>query len=134
MAYQNGIPTACPPADATQINQPLGIYRAVKNDVPVDRDFKSWVELNLRQANPNECAHWGLSVWLTREAADHGRQVSPLLGKKRLAFGQLDPGDGCHKVTPSNDQPEHCTLWYRVGCVFLGRFAVIAGPAPAVDG
>lgn len=131
MAYQDGMPKPCPPDDATKIVEPLGIFRAVKGEIPTERDFKSWVKLNLRNADPNECGHWGLSVWLTREAADHGRAVNPLLGKKRLAFGYLEAGDGCHKLTPSNDQPEHCTLWYDDRCDFLAKFSVIDDPVPA---
>jgi hypothetical protein len=100
----------CPPADAQPVEGP--VYRGVRGADPTPQDFQSFNEAKAG-AKAEDCLHWGLSVWTTEAAVEHARKIIiPLRkGKWSVVVGHLEPEDGVIKHTPTNDQPDHRTLW-----------------------
>lgn len=126
MTFDDGIPDQCPP-DAAE-DTPCVVFRATEQDPIQDADLLSWVMLKLPNAKRHNCRHWGLSVWLSVEAAEHARDVVPAMKDKYISEGTLLVGDGRYMATPTKNQPEHCTLWYNKAVDLKPRFSVVMEP------
>ena len=126
MNFDDGMPKKCPPDEAAYT--PCVVFRATDGNPIQDSDLLSWVMLELPNAKKKNCKHWGLSIWLTSEAAEHARDIVPTLRDKYIAEGALLLGDGRYMATPTKNQPEHCTLWYNTAVDLKPRFSVIMEP------
>jgi hypothetical protein len=125
--YTQPLPPCCPPAEAVEVNAKL--LRACDSDPPTDEDFTSHVESALprkkKRANPEKCNHWGLSVWISEEAAAHAQSLFEWLKRKYLFSGELTPEDG--KLAQTG-KPDHHTFWPYSGVDLIGRFRLVRPP------
>ena len=78
----------------------------------------------------SNCEHWGLSVWLTEEAAEHGRRLMPHMRKWHVAKGHIAESEGVFLNTPSNHQEEHYTFWKCFDTSVTNKFAIALYPLP----
>lgn len=128
LQFDEGIPPACPPADAEDTN--CIVFRAVR-DLPIGPGhFKSWVKSKHPSAKADDCRHWGLSVWTSLEAVKHARGINAHMRSSYVASAQLAVGDGRIRATPTKPQPKHHTLWCDVNTDMARKFAVVLGPEP----
>jgi hypothetical protein len=97
-------PADCPPADAQDASGEF--YRLVKSNPPATRDLQTHHERGTRRKDP-ACLRRGLSVFRTRDDAEHQSRIFPKLGKI-IAKGILYPRDGKTKPT---GKPTHTTWW-----------------------
>jgi len=99
-------PSGCPPDDA----QPAEgeIFRLVKSNPPTAADFWSHHETG-KLPNTPACLRCGLSVFRSREDAEHQHRAYPRLGRF-IAKGMLVHEHGVTKLTHGR-QPSHTTWW-----------------------
>jgi hypothetical protein len=116
----------CPPAAAIAINQEL--YRGIKRPPIDDVDFMSWVENPDIAGDPQNCQHWGLSVWKARIDAEHARRVHNYMRKWHIASGFVDERDGVFMETPRDECPEHCTFWVKHNMNIKSKFKIAMYP------
>lgn len=116
----------CPPADAKTIDQK--IYRGIKEQPIDESDFLSHVEGNLPKNDPNNCDHWGLSVWLSAEEAHNARGLHRFMRKWAIAEGHVTPADGVMLPTPRIGHEEHCTFWKDHNRNITGNFTIVMQP------
>ncbi len=106
-------PTACPPDSAAEL---VGtVFRFINGANPVEKDFKSYYELNpSRDWSHDACKARGLSV--LRSLADCAAMMEaiPALRKKRIAMAGIESSMGVIASTPSNSCGGHCTWWRHV--------------------
>ncbi|MBX5008124.1 hypothetical protein [Rhizobium lentis] len=121
---------ACPPDEAEEVE--CTIFRAVETNPATEKDFSSWVKLELKSAKKNRCEHWGLSVWTELDAVNHARDVIPRMQELHIAAGDIEKQDGVIKATPTTNQPKHFTYWSYVGVDLLPKFTVIIPPVAEV--
>lgn len=121
-SYSQRFSGQCPPPSASRASGL--VYRGVPKQPLSENDFLSHVELGRSQADPDNCNHWGLSVWRTREAVEHARRISRHMRQWSIAVGELQPADGVIAPTPSNNQPEHFTFWKIEAAQITSRFAL----------
>lgn len=107
--FTTGRPASCPPDEAKPFSGK--IFRGIKAPPISPRDFLSAVEAGSRHCVAEDCQWWGLSVWLTLDAALHARGVLKHMKKWHIAEGTIDASDGVILATPSNAQPQHHTFW-----------------------
>jgi hypothetical protein len=125
-AFHDELPRDCPPADAKATTQT--IYRGVRRPPLSAADFVSVAEERGVRGDKSNCQCWGLSVWISREAAEHGRKVLPFMRKWHVASGEIEPADGLLLKTPSNSQPDHFTFWKCVGASLERKFEIVLYP------
>lgn len=103
MQFPDDWPEGCPPEDA----EPAAgqVFRLVKSN---PTDFASHHELGTLPKGP-ACLRCGLSVFRTREDADHQHRAYPKLGRY-AAIGTLEAQHGVAKPTLGR-QPTHTTWW-----------------------
>jgi hypothetical protein len=118
----------CPPSEAQPVNQK--IYRGIRTPPVKPDDFLSHVELQL-DSDASNCEHWGLSVWVTRDAVDHAIKTFRPLRKWHIAEGVVNATDGVLLATPTGRQPQHHTFWKVFGKDLTGNFTIILAPANA---
>jgi len=104
--YPQNWPGDCPPPAAEPAS---GIYyRAAKANPPDSDEFKTYAELG-RLPNADLCKRSGLSVFRTREDADHQTRLFPKHGT--LIFqGELTAEHGKTQATKGT-LPSHTTWW-----------------------
>ena len=99
-------PSDSPPGDAVDADGT--VFRIVKDDPPVAKDFESHFESGkLLKAPP--CLRCGLSVFRQFQDADHQRKLMPKLGSL-VASAKLRSMHGKTKLTKGT-QPTHTTWW-----------------------
>jgi hypothetical protein len=116
----------CPPAEAAPADRV--VFRGIKKLPLADKDFKSYVENKTKGYDVSNCAHWGLSVWLTEEAAEHGRRLMNHMRKWHVARGNISTEDGVFLNTPRNDQEEHYTFWKCFNVPMTNKFTIVLYP------
>ena len=128
-AIAEALGDTCPPKEAQPAN--LTIYRGVRTPPVGPDDFLSHVEAQVDGNNPNDCEHWGLSVWVSMEAVEHARRTYRGIRRWYVAQGDVTEEDGVLLVTPSSRQPEHHTFWKVFGKDISGAFQIVLNPANA---
>src|ERR1700677_3297072 len=118
----------CPPAEAKPADRV--VFRGIKKLPLGDKDFLSHVENKTNGYDASDCEHWGLSVWLTEEAAEHGRRLIRHMRKWHLAKGNIAESEGVFLNTPSNNQEEHYTFWKCLDASVTNKFAIALYPLP----
>jgi|ERR1043165_2887373 hypothetical protein len=104
MDFPDNWPEDCPPEDADAADGQ--VFRLVKSNPHTASDFLSHHELGtLPKAPP--CLRCGLSLFRTREDAEHQHRAYPKLGKF-IATGMLKAEHGKAKLTQGR-QPTHTT-------------------------
>lgn len=130
--YHPDIPKSCsgqcPPAEAKPEDRI--VFRGVKKLPLGNKDFLSHVENKTRGSDATNCNHWGLSVWLTEEAAEHGRRLMSHMRKWHVAKGHIVESDGVFLKTPSDDQEHHYTFWKRFDASIADKFDIVLHPLP----
>ncbi|MHC2017160.1 hypothetical protein [Methylobacterium sp. CM6247] len=119
-------PDRCPPQEATEIDKK--IYRGIKVEPISDNDFLSHVEADLPKNDPNDCEHWGLSVWASAAEVENARAVHRYMKKWFIAEGHVKPEDGVFLPTPNENHPEHCTFWKAFNRNITGNFVIALQP------
>jgi hypothetical protein len=130
--YHPDIPKSCrgqcPPAEATPADRV--VFRGIKKLPLADKDFLSHVENKTNGHDASNCQHWGLSVWLTEEAAEHGRRLMQYMRKWHVAKGTIAASDGVFLRTGSNTQEEHYTFWKCANVSVTEKFTIALYPVP----
>lgn len=127
LPFDPDFPPACPPVDAEDVAGT--IYRAVPGTPVGGEHFVSWVREQRPNAKPDDCRHWGLSVWTSLEAVNHARRINAHIRSQFVAAGELAAGDGVIKATPTKPQPQHHTLWCCLGVDLAQKFQIVIEPA-----
>lgn len=125
MVFHPDIITSCPPSDAIDAGR---VFRKIDGSSAVAKDFVSDVEAERKYRDPEKCECWGCSVWCDEEAVELALALFPYWKKKSIVVGDLLPGEGVLKKTPSENQPRHHTLWKPHGLDISGRFVVFRAP------
>lgn len=103
--FDLNLPATCPPEDATARTQ--SAYRLVKSDPPTQDDLLTHQELGLApKANP--CRRASISIFQSREQANHRLEMSPHLGS-HIAFAELNAGHG--QISRAQPQSGHMDWW-----------------------
>jgi hypothetical protein len=123
-SFPEGWPANCPPQDAVDAN--ITVYRTVKTTPPTEVDFLSYHELGKKVPEGKKCQACGISVWPTKEAAAHQRQVFEWQNP-HIAEAKLAPEHGKVKDTPSRRFPEHVTWWCYAAVTRSQLFTVVQG-------
>lgn len=95
----------CPKPGAAPVDQ--RVWRLVKNDPPIERDFQNHVERGKRR-DSDACLRCGLSVMNTEESARHLQEMMSFLGKY-VASARLTPDRGLIRQTTKRQS--HHTWW-----------------------
>lgn len=102
-------PAGCPPAAATVVDEAL--FRIVAHDPPKPDDFRSYLEMGLREAE-DPCKRAGLSAYGTQFQAKRKMEQlsrnSPLVRDFFVACATLTPAQGAVSKAGSRG---HRTLW-----------------------
>lgn len=125
--YNPNFPPSCPPKEAKPADG--DVLRGIRPPLPItEKHFLSAVELNQSKCDAENCIHWGLSVWISQDDAQHARKIFPYMKKWYIAQGSVFPNDGVMLATPANKQPNHYTLWKAVDTQLHRRFRVVVCP------
>jgi hypothetical protein len=124
--FNGGMPNYCPP---TEVAPYAGeILRAVPDEQIQENHFLSHAEMGKR-CDKDECGSWGLSVWLSNEAAAHARAAfKKYFSKRFIVRVSVTEKDGRILKTPSNTQPEHHTFWKSSSAQFANRAQIVMKP------
>jgi hypothetical protein len=121
--FPDGWPCGCPPDSAEDAAGE--VFRIVKNDPPVAKDFETHHEAGkLPKADP--CLRCGVSVFRVIEDAQHQRELFPKLGDQ-IAAGKLHASHGKAKLTEGR-MPSHTTWWPYTGADRAALFVVVRVP------
>jgi hypothetical protein len=116
----------CPPNEAQFASG--RVWRGVR-ELPLSEDhFKSHAELKLHNSNPEDCEHWGLSVWVSEDAVFHARKLFKFMRRWYIAVGVVDANDGKILPTPNAQQPDHHTFWKFHKHEVAGKFRIVMEP------
>lgn len=77
MTFDLELPAGCPKADVDEFEGTA--YRVVRNDPPTGEDLLTYLELGLLQ-NADPCKRGSISLFSTRDQAQHRLEISPHLG------------------------------------------------------
>ncbi len=117
MKFPPDWPEGCPPNDAEDAAGDT--FRLVKSAVLTAEDFLSHHETG-KLPNAPPCLRCGLSLFRTKEDAEHQHRAYPKLGKF-IAKAILTRESGKTKLT-KGQQPTHTTWWTFVGVDRLKLF------------
>ncbi|MQT12191.1 hypothetical protein [Segnochrobactrum spirostomi] len=124
--FNPNIPKQCPPSDAS--SEDRIIYRQA-NSIPASaQNFLSHVELKKNGYDPQNCDHWGCSVWVDKKSVKHARDIIPYFRKTYILYGPIDGSDGVIKRTPTKNQEGHYTFWKFYNRNIHTKFKVALGP------
>lgn len=112
MTWPTNYPDDCPPNDAVTPNHT--VYRFIKDNPPVKRDFSSHVDKSPTSTFTDRCKACGISVFIDLEEAIAAQSLIPGIAKKMIALCAISHDDGRIKHTPKNINPEHYTWWKPV--------------------
>jgi hypothetical protein len=119
--FRAGTPAGCPGDAAKEFTGT--IFRACATNPPTDEDFtshahstKAWKR---KKANPTDCSHWGLSVWVSAEDVRHACTLFSWLRCKVIFRGQIRPVDG--RLAQTGTIPHH-TFWPYDKIDLISRF------------
>lgn len=100
----------CPPSNAEQTEAVF--FRACDSNPPTEEDFISHAESLLprkrNRADSANCAHWGLSGWISHEEAKHAQAVFDWLKPKFIFSTKISTASGRLLQT---GRPSHYTFW-----------------------
>ena len=107
--YREPLPENCPPEEAAEISNRRIVFRLVRNNPPMDADFRSQRAENPEaDFNIGECIARGLSVFSERSVLE--RQLrKPRHRGKAICQVTLERGAGFIKQTGQNRH--HYTWW-----------------------
>ena len=108
LTFPDDWPVDCPPADAQDASGEF--YRLVKSDPPASWDLMTHHERGTRRHDP-PCLRCGLSIFRSRDDAEHQSRIFPKLGKI-IGKGILLPTYGKTKPT---GKLTHTTWWVYTG-------------------
>ena len=116
----------CPPDEAQPANGM--VWRGVPIPPLSEEHFKSHVEANLPNCNPENCTHWGLSIWVSEDHVHHARKIHKYMRRWHIASGTIGAEDGVIMPTPSTPQPFHHTWWKYHEHLVADKFAIVMQP------
>lgn len=109
--YRANLPDHCPSDDAFEIEADL--FRACRESPPTDEDYRphneSAVPQKMRSADPNNCAGWGLSVWIDVDEIRYARDKT-MPWMKRLYIFQSSVNADEGKLSRPGENGHH-TYW-----------------------
>lgn len=108
-SWPDYFPTQCPPNNAKAKNATL--YRMVKNDPPLPKDFLCHRLLYKNIDFDDPCEASGLSTYSTMEGARKLQEAVPKFRKYKIATGNIKPDNGVVLETSSNNNSDHITWW-----------------------
>ena len=114
MTFPDDWPADCPPNDAEEASGEF--YRLVKTNPPAAEDLSTHHERGTRPKDP--CLRCGLSIFRSRDDAEHQSRIFPKLGKI-IGKGILQPEHGKTKRT---GKLTHTTWWIAVGIDRVAAF------------
>jgi hypothetical protein len=124
MSFADDWPENCPPTDAEEAAGM--VYRLAHGNPMLASDVQTHHETG-KLPNAPACPRCGLSVFRTKEDAEHQYRAYPKLGDF-VACGELRSEHGVTKLTQGK-QPTHTTWWSFEGVaraeVFISVEAII---------
>lgn len=99
--------TDCPPSDAIEAHGE--VFRCCKRESPIDSDLETHEERGLA-LNADPCRRKAISVFTTREDAEHQGRTFIRWKKVFVMSAKLAREHGVMKVTPGQ-QPTHTSWW-----------------------
>lgn len=115
LEWPSHFPKSCPPDAAAPVDQ--AVFRIVAADPPQPADFRSYLELGLREGE-NECKRAGLSSYGTQAQAERKMaklsKHAPVARDLFVATAMLIPDDG--KLSEAGTRG-HRTLWLRAAAL-----------------
>ena len=119
--YREPLPEDCPPEDAEEISNPRLVFRLVRSEPPLERDFQSQRALNPARPyrNVTECQARGLSVFSDRRDAEQRLKRRNLRGML-ICQVALTSGAGYIQQTGEHS-PTHYTWWPLANFDILGN-------------
>ncbi len=122
--YREPLPEGCPPDTAEEIAAPRVVYRLVRNNPPIDDDFRSQ-----RAESPGrifrgvtECQACGLSVFANFDVAEELSASRRFTGTEVCGVA-LGPGAG--RILPTG-RHSHSTWWPLADYDLLANCRVVA--------
>jgi hypothetical protein len=97
-------PPNCP--DNTANPTQSAVFRFVEE---CPEDWVSWLELG--RGAGSDCRRAALSCFISLQAAEDVRRVSPIHASKKIAKSDLTPAH--RKIKQTGKDPEHHSLWLR---------------------
>lgn len=117
-----GIPD-CPPAVAV----PAGgdVFRASKNNPPTASDMQTHHETG-RLTDADPCLRKALSVFRSREEAEHQVRLFRRWKRKYVVWAELTSAHGMTLPTPAHNHPSHTSWWPAVDLDAAARAALFS--------
>jgi hypothetical protein len=111
LVYRADLPAHCPGDDAFERDARL--FRACRGNPPTDEDYRphneSAVPQKRRKADANNCAGWGLSVWVDEAELRHAREhVMPWMKRAYIFRSDVAAHEGRLSAPGGNG---HHTYW-----------------------
>lgn len=122
LQFHPGLPDECPLQIAEAVN--LRVFRAIKGTKPIPWDFESHAERAKIPNKTGSCKEWGLSVWVSMEAARHALEIIKAFRGKSVVGFDATPQDGVIAKTESAAQSDHHTFWKVVNIDLCPRCTV----------
>lgn len=123
--FPKSFPDGCP-SGANAVNMTL--YHGCEGSTSTEEDFTPFALSDepetKERGRRGGCLGWGLSVWISEEAARHNQKLFPAWhGKRHIFKGDVTPADGRLKDTPSKNDPQHHTFWCFEGVDLRAKFS-----------
>lgn len=128
--FPDDFPEGCPPPEAKAEDMD-NVYRAVESNPPTEDDFQrwrdEWPKKYVRIKGNRKIQANGLSFNKKKEELADVLKKVPGLGRKKkyIAVGMIKKEFGVTLDTPTQDSPNHFTLWKCLGVQMAGYFKVI---------
>lgn len=108
MSYREPLPEGCPPEAATEITEPLEVFRLVRTTPATVDDFRSQrAEKPTAVFSTPECQTYGLSVFCERSDSERALKLPTLRGRFVCRL-RLESGAGSIQQT---GRRSHHTWW-----------------------
>ena len=92
------------------MSQAIDVYRLVKSSPPQKEDFLPTKREYPHRQFPDECAAYGVSVYIDKECVLNTKSKYPKLRSLMVAKGKINLTDGVVKQTFSKN---HLTWWLK---------------------
>ena len=108
--YREPLPEDCPPETAEEIDAPRIAYRLVRNNPPMDADFRSQKAENPgKKFEISECRARGVSVYSNRSVAEWWA-MRPHFKRQGMLVCQVDLDRGAGQIQKTGGRA-HYTWW-----------------------
>ena len=111
LIYREPLPEDCPPETAEEIDSPRVVYRLVRNNPPVDDDFRSQKAENPSKKfeDLSECRARGVSVYSSRRVAEWWT-MRPHFKRQGMLVCQVALDRGAGQIQKTGGRA-HYTWW-----------------------